>query len=122
MVLPVEKVFLREKNLHARRLHFHLEYCRVRSSNVTKSFIARNHILHIPQPPDSPDLVLSGFGLFDHLKNSFVGWRFDEPDQLLESITSLLEVVHSSELQVVFRHWIHMVRCVLENNRNYYHK
>jgi hypothetical protein len=49
--------------------------------------IVQNHILYVPQPSYNLDLVPSSFWLFSYLKNSFVGRRFDEPEELLEGIT-----------------------------------
>jgi hypothetical protein len=38
------------------------------------------------------------FWLFDHLKNSLVRRTSDEPEELLEAVTSLFEDVYPSEL------------------------
>jgi hypothetical protein len=40
----------------------------------------------------------------------------DSLEELLQTITSLLEEVRPSELQVVFGHWGERVSLVLENN------
>jgi hypothetical protein len=55
--------------------------------------------------------------LFGHPKDSLVGWTFDKPEELLEGITSVLEELQPSELQVIFSHWANRVRWILENNR-----
>jgi hypothetical protein len=47
---------------------------------------------------------------------------FDDPEDLLDGITSFLEEVHPSELHVVFGHWIERVGWVLENNEDDYHE
>jgi hypothetical protein len=47
---------------------------------------------------------------------------FDESDQLLDSITSLLEEVQPSQLQVLFTHWRHTVRWIFNKNRDDYHQ
>jgi hypothetical protein len=67
MVPLVEKVFPTGRNLHARRLHLHLNNCRFHFSRVAEQFIAQNHILRVPQPAYSPDLVPSDFWLSGHL-------------------------------------------------------
>jgi hypothetical protein len=47
----------------------------------------------VPHPPYSPDLALSDFQLFGHVKTSIVGQTFDEPEQLLEPITEFLNEI-----------------------------
>jgi hypothetical protein len=121
MVPFVEKFFPKGRNLHVRRLHLHLDNCHVHFSKVTEKFIAENHISRIPQPGYSPDLALSDFWLVGHLKNSPAGRMFDEPEELLDGISSLLEEIHPLELHVVFSHWVEMVSWVLENNGGYDH-
>jgi hypothetical protein len=47
---------------------------------------------------------------------------FDDPEELLDGVTSLLEEVQPAQLHVVFSHWVARVRWVLENNGDYYHE
>jgi hypothetical protein len=47
---------------------------------------------------------------------------FDDPEALLDSITSFLEDVQPSELRVVFSHGIETARWVLENNGDHHHE
>jgi histone-lysine N-methyltransferase SETMAR len=122
MVSLVEKVFPKGRNPHARRLHPLLDNCQVQCSRVTEQFIAKNHISRVPQPAYSPDLAPSDFWLFGHLKNSLAGRMFDDPEELLHDITSFLEEVQSSELHIVFSHWVERVTWVLETNGDYYHE
>jgi hypothetical protein len=61
------------------------------------------------------------FWLFGHLTNSLAGQMFDDPEELLDVITSLLEEVQPSKLHVVFSHWVQRVRWVFENNGDYSH-
>jgi transposase len=122
MVPLVEKVFPNGRNPHARRLHLHLDNCRVHFSRVTEQFIAENHISRVPQPAYSPDLAPLDFWLFGHLKKSLAGRMFDDPEELLDGIRSFLEEVQPSELHVVFSHWGERVRWVLENNGDSSHE
>jgi hypothetical protein len=122
MVALIEKVFPKRRNPHARRPHLHLDNCRVRFSSVAEQFIAQNHISRVPQPAYSLDLAPSYFWLFGHLKNSLAGRIFDNPEQVLDDITSFLEEVQPSELHVVFSHCVERVRSVLENNGDYSHE
>jgi hypothetical protein len=47
---------------------------------------------------------------------------FDDPEELLGVMTSLLEEVHPSKSHVVFSHWVERVRSVLANNGDSYHE
>jgi hypothetical protein len=118
----VEKAFPKARNRHARRLHLHLDNCRVNFSRVAEQFITQNHISRVPQRAYSPDLAPSDFWLFGHPKNALTGRMFDDPEELLDGITSFLEEVQSSELHVVFSHWRERVRWALENNGDDYHE
>jgi histone-lysine N-methyltransferase SETMAR len=120
MVPLVEKVFPKGRNPHARRLHLHLDHCRVHFSRVTEQFIAENHISRVPQPAYSPDLAPSDFWLFGHLKNSRAARMFDDPEELLNAITSVLEKAQPSELHVVLSHWVERVRWVLQTTGDSY--
>jgi hypothetical protein len=122
MILLVEKVFSEGRDPDASRLHFHLDNCYVHSSKVTEQFIAENHISRVLQPVYNPELALPDFWLFGHLKNSLAGRMFDDTEELLEGITSFLEEVQPSKLQVVFSHWVERVRWVLANNGDYDHE
>jgi hypothetical protein len=76
----------------------------------------------VPYLPDISDIAPSDFWLFGHVKNSLAGRTFDEPEQLLDEITEFLDEIQPSELEIVFSHWLKKVRCVLDNNGDYYHK
>jgi hypothetical protein len=76
----------------------------------------------VPHPPYIPDIALSSFWLFGHVKTFLAGRTFDEPEQLLEAITQFWDEIQSSELEVVFSHWIERVRWMLEKNGDYCHE
>jgi transposase len=114
---------LRSANRPCRRhIAFTKDNCRIHYSNVIEEFIAKNHVSRVPQPSYSPDLTLSGFWLLGHLKNSLAGRMFENPEELLEGITSFLREVQPSELQVVFSPCGERVRWVLENNGDHHRK
>jgi hypothetical protein len=121
MIPLVKKVFPKGRNPHAHRPHLHSDNSRVHFSRGAEQFIAQNHISRVAQPASSPDLARSDFWLFGHLKNSLADRMFDDPEERLDGITSLLEEIQPSELHVVFSHWVERVRWVLENNGDYYH-
>jgi hypothetical protein len=76
----------------------------------------------VPHPPYSPDLGPSNFWVFSHVKTPLVRQTVDEPEQLLEAITELLNEIQLPEVVAVFRHWIKKMRWVLENNADYYYE
>jgi hypothetical protein len=99
-----------------------LDNYRVHFPRVAEQFIAEKHISRVPQPVCSPDLALSDFWLFGHLKNSLAGRMFDDPEEFLDGITSFLEDVQPSELHVVFSHRVERVRWFLNNNGDSCHE
>jgi hypothetical protein len=126
----IANIYPRGRIPHVRRLHLHLDNCRVHFSNVTEQFITQNQIFRVPNPPYSHNITPSDFWLFGHVKNSLefsgilwpAGRTFDESEQCREAITAFLDEIQPSELEVVFSHWAERVRCVLENNGDYYHE
>jgi hypothetical protein len=99
-----------------------LENRRVHFSKATEQFIPESHIGRVPHPPYSLDLAPSDFWLFGHVKTSLVSQTFDKPEQLLKAITKFLNEIQPPEVVAVFSHWVQRVRCVLENNGDYYHE
>jgi hypothetical protein len=118
----VAKIFPRGRIQHTRRLQLHLDNCRVHFSKSTEPFLTENHNGRVPHPLCSPDLALSDFWLFGHVKNLFLAQTFNEPEQLLETITEFLNAIQPPEVAAVFSHWVERVRWVLENNGDYYHE
>jgi hypothetical protein len=85
----ITNIFPQWRIPHDRRLHLHVDNCRVHFSKVTEQFMTQNQTLCMPSPHYSPDIAALDFWLFAYVKNSLVGRTFDEPDQLLEQITEL---------------------------------
>jgi hypothetical protein len=97
-----------------------LDICRVHFSKVAEQFLEANDILRILYPPYSPDLAPPDFWLFGCIKTALSGAKFDEPDQLLNAITELLNTISVEELRAVFDEWVERVRWVTENEGVYY--
>jgi histone-lysine N-methyltransferase SETMAR len=93
MVPLVQDIFPHGRNRRALRLHLHLDNCLVHFSKVAERFLEVNDILRIPHPPYSPDLAPSDFWLFGRIKTALAGAEFDEPEQLLNAITELLNTI-----------------------------
>jgi hypothetical protein len=106
----VAKVFPRGRIPRTRQLQLHLDNCRVHFSKATEQFIIENHIGRAPHPSYSLDLAPSDFWLFGHVNTSPAGQSFDEPEQLLETITEFLNEIQPPEVVAVFSHWVERVR------------
>jgi transposase len=100
----VAKVFFRERISQTRRLQRHLDNYRVHFSKATEQFITENHIVRVPRPSYSPDLALSDFWIFGHVKTSLVSQTFNELEQLLDAITEFLNEIQPREVVAVFSH------------------
>jgi hypothetical protein len=60
--------------------------------------------------------------ILGHIKASLADRVFNDADELLEAIIEFFNEIQSSELQLVFHHWIERVKWVLANNEDYYHE
>jgi hypothetical protein len=87
---------------------------------VTEHFCDANDILRIPHPSHSPALAPSDFWLFGRIKTALIGGKFDEPEQLLDTISEFLDTISVEELRVVVDEWVERVRWVTEKEGIYY--
>jgi hypothetical protein len=55
-----------------------------------------------PHLPYSPDLTLSDFYLFGHVKNRLAGASFADADKLLEAMMIVLDEIEKVTLEAVF--------------------
>jgi hypothetical protein len=51
---------------HAHRLHVHLANSRVHFSKISEHFFVENNLLHVPDPPYSPNITSSDFDRVSH--------------------------------------------------------
>jgi hypothetical protein len=51
----------------------------------------QNGMKRVPHPPYSPDLALSDFYLFGHVKRYLTGHTFDNADDLFGAVQRILE-------------------------------
>jgi hypothetical protein len=66
-------------------------------------------------PPYSPDIALSDFFLFGHLKHKLQGYSYDSDDELFSTITNLMKNLEKSLLHLVFDEWSSFLHLVVEN-------
>jgi hypothetical protein len=75
----------------------------------------KNQLLHVPDPPKSPDLAPSDFWLFGRIKTGLA-----EPEELLEGVREFMERIPDAELTVVFEGWIDRMKWMIAHNGQYY--
>jgi hypothetical protein len=85
-----------------------------------EQFSIENQLLHVPNPPYSPDLAPSNFWLLGRIKTGLAGRSFAEPEEASEGVREFLEGIPVAELMAVFEGWIDRVRWVIAHNRQYY--
>jgi histone-lysine N-methyltransferase SETMAR len=102
MVPLVQEIFPHRRNRRGLRLHLQLDNCRVHFSKVVEQFLEANDVLRILHPPYSPDLAPSDFCLFGRIKTALADAKFDEPEQLLNTITEFLNTISVEELRAIF--------------------
>jgi hypothetical protein len=122
MTLLLGKIFLRRGNLHASRVHCHLDNCRIHSAQVTESCLAEYYVLHVPHLSCSSDLTPLYFWLCHQMNTSLASQTFEGPDEFLETIMTFLPEIYLCELSFVLTHWIRWLRWVLESNWDSYHE
>jgi hypothetical protein len=118
----VQTVFSQWKTRYTSQLNVHIDNRRVHFSKVTEQFLIENQLLHVPHPPDSPDLALSDFWLFGHIKTGLAGRGFAKPEKFLElseGVREFLEGIPAAELTAVFEGWSNRVRWVIAHNGQY---
>jgi hypothetical protein len=72
-----------------------------------------------PHPPYSPDLAPTDFYPFRYVKRCLAGFSFDNADQFLAAVESILEGIEKVTLQVVFLQWMDQLRKCIATNGEY---
>jgi hypothetical protein len=67
-------------------------------------------------------LAPSDFWVFGHIKATLAEQQFPDPEDLLADIQEFLSEIQTSELELVFHHWIERVQYVLDNNGENFHE
>jgi hypothetical protein len=73
-----------------------------------------------PYLADSPDLSPCDFWLFGFLKEKLKEQELSTPEQMIEAITVLWEVITFDELQSVFLKWIQRLIWFIANSGEYF--
>jgi hypothetical protein len=86
---------------------------------VPQQFMVRNEIVIAPNPPYSPDLALSDFYLFGHVKGLLRGESFDIGEQLLLAVEGILRPLEKWTLTKVFLEWMKRLERCIETDGDY---
>jgi hypothetical protein len=70
------------------------------------SFCEENRIRFAVHPPYSPDLALSDFFLFGHIRHCLQGIAFLSRGEFFAVIHEILGAIPRPTLEDVFRHWM----------------
>jgi hypothetical protein len=85
------------------------------SQKLLKDFDT-NNLMRVARPPYSPDLAPSDFWCSGYRKSPLAVCKFNEPAELLEAITVILDEVPREKLDYVFIQWIARVGLITDAN------
>jgi hypothetical protein len=76
--------------------------------------------MHVPYPSYNPDLELSDFWLFGHVKPGLADRSFAETEESLKDVRKFLEGIPVDELTAIFEGWTDRGRWVIAHDWQYY--
>jgi hypothetical protein len=79
-----------------------------------------NRLERAVRPLYSPDLALSDFDLFSHMKDSMRGQSFETPFGLSLAIDEVLRGIEERTLHAAFLDWMQRLRKCIETNGDCY--
>jgi hypothetical protein len=89
-----------------RKLIVHCDDARPHTARMALDFMERNAMERAPYPSYSPDMALSDFHLFGHVKHLLAGHEFANRDNLLEAGDHILSGIGKEILERVFPTWM----------------
>jgi histone-lysine N-methyltransferase SETMAR len=101
-------------------LIIHADNARSHTARKTFKFCRENRLEIAPHPPYSPDLALSDFFLFGHVKHALEGAEFSSEETLLAAILRVLSDLTGDILRAVFAKWVEQLNLVALNEGHYY--
>jgi histone-lysine N-methyltransferase SETMAR len=102
-----------------RKLLVHADNARPHNAKLSTQYFNENRINSMPHPPYSPDLAPSYFFLSGYVKRCLAGLSFEDADQLLAAVESVLEGIEKVTLQAVFLEWMGRLRKCIATNGEY---
>jgi len=74
-------------------------------SLLIREFLTKHEMTVVPQPPYSPNLAPADFFLFQQLKSSLKGRRFQTIEEIEENWTRDLRAISQNKFQDAFQNW-----------------
>jgi transposase len=105
---------------HGRGPIIHADNASPHTARKNLKFGRENRLEMAPHPPYSPDLTLSDFFSFEHLKHVLEGPEFPSEETLLAAIQRVLSDLISDILRAVFAKLIERLNRVVLNEGHYY--
>jgi hypothetical protein len=101
-------------------LMIHADNARPHTAWKTLKFFRENHQGIAPYRPYAPNLALSGFFLFGHLRHALERAEFLSKEDFLAAIHSILSNLTIDTLRAVFAKWVGRMNWVALNEGHYY--
>jgi histone-lysine N-methyltransferase SETMAR len=89
-----------------REMVLHYDNAIPHTARLSSDYMNHNRLKRAPQPPFSPDLAPSDFYLFGKLKTALMGATFEDAEQLLQAVMTVLNGISRDELERVFSEWL----------------
>ena len=91
----------------------HHDYAPAQVSLLIREFLTKHETTVVPQPPYSPDLAPADFFLFQNLKSSPEGRRFQTVEETEENLIWDFRAIPQNMFQDAFQNWKkHWERCI----------
>ena len=102
-------------------IKLHLDNAKAHNSKLTMQEISNYNIMIIPHPVYSPDIAPCDFWLFGKLKEHLKGKRFDNENELFDTLLTFSIQISKDEIKKVFNEWIRRLHEIIENHGEYIH-
>jgi hypothetical protein len=102
-----------------RKLLVYEDDARPHTAKLSTQYFNENRMKSAPHPPCSPDLASSDIYLFEYVKRCLPGLSFEDANQFLAAVESVLEGIRKVTLQAVFLKWMNRLRKYITTNREY---
>jgi hypothetical protein len=119
LTLLEQSTFRQGRVPHEKRLVVHVDNCSLHTGRVSRKWPNQHNIVHMPQPPYSPDLAPSHFYSFLTVIEKLQNIALRDEDQLFECLIEIAAGLDQTELNRVFHAWKERVRQVREGTGDY---
>jgi histone-lysine N-methyltransferase SETMAR len=116
-ILP-EICTLREPGTQ-RKVVVHADNAKPHVAKRVKQFMDDNGLRTASHPLYSPDLAPSDFFLFGHVKTALRGTVFENAEELLEAVTTILRGIPTETLLATFHQWMDRLQTFIDIGGDY---